>query len=254
MHDFLETAKLAVQLQAEVIRAAFLAEKRITQKADTSLVTETDQAAEATIRAFIQSRHPDHEILGEESGTTGEKGQYHWTIDPIDGTTNFTRGIPAFTTAVALLQDGKPLVAAAHEPVTGDLYAAERDKGATLNGIVLTIEKAGPLDQAVVAFGRTRQQKPAFQRVFDRIHPLVGTLRIVGSIIVGNCLVAAGRLNAAVVLSPSLWDLAPGILIAQEAGAVALNFSGQPWQPGEAELILAHPNLARAIVEVLKTR
>ncbi len=254
MHDFLETAKLAVQLEADTIRTAFSATKTITEKADSSLVTETDRSVEQSIRAYIQSRHPNHEILGEEHGSTGQPKTYHWTIDPIDGTTNFTRGIPWFTTAVALLKGAELVAAAAYQPMTDELFTAGQGRGATLNDAPLRLGHPAVVEQAIVVFGRTRRQKPAFLRAFAHLHGLIGTPRIVGSIIVGHCLVAAGRIDASVVLSPNLWDLAPGVLIAQEAGAIAVDFSGQPWTTQSEELLLAHPNLAQELVTLFGSK
>src|SRR3954468_11543904 len=112
--------------------------KQITNKGEIDLVTEADLAAERFIIERIKSHYPRHAILAEESDASGIKyegsGEFKWIIDPLDGTTNYAHGYPAFCVSVALERAGRVEIGVIHDPVRDETFAAERGEGATLNG------------------------------------------------------------------------------------------------------------------------
>lgn len=251
MTDFMETAKDAVRVHADEIRRAFLAPKRAANKADDSILTETDLAAERAMRALIGERHPDHAILGEEFGETGS-GSYRWAIDPIDGTRNFAYGVPLFVSAAALLKDDEIIAAAIYHPVLDELLWAGKGLGAFRNGERLQLKGGQTLRAALVNFDRSRSRIHHFGEMLRDMSGSIGSPRVLGSASYTMGRVATGAVDAMVMLSSNLWDIAPGFLIATEAGAVGVDFSGLNWNLQSAELILAHPDLAQQLVAAIE--
>lgn len=250
MTDFVETAKDAVRIYADEMRRAFLAPKRVKNKADDTILTETDLGAERAMRALIAERYSDHAILGEEYGETGS-GRYRWVIDPLDGTRNFAYGIPLFVSAAALLERDEVIAAAIYHPMLDELLWAEKGNGAFRNGDQLILTGGQTLKAALINFDRSRSRLQHFGEMFRDMSGTVGSPRVLGSASYTMGRVAVGSIDAMVMLSSNLWDIAPGFLIASEAGAVGVDFSGNAWNLRSAELILAHPDLARQLVAAI---
>ena len=255
MTDFLETAKDAVRAHGTAIKQAFDAHAHtVTRKADKSLVTELDLSAERAMRALISERHPAHDILGEEFGQsagTDAATEYQWVLDPIDGTNNYIRGIPMFLAAAGLLHRGELIVGALYQPLTDELWWASRGEGAYLNGQRLQLTAPARLKDAVVSYTHTNQQCEQFMQALTALEPHIRAPRIFGSGLYSVAQLASGRVDVHVGVSPYVWDIAPGIVIAHEAGAVTVDFSGQPWQPGSQEFMMAHPAMVPELTRLL---
>ncbi len=216
-----------------------------TKSTFTDVVTETDRSTEALIRARLTTETPGARVLGEEEGTgvlgQGPFGAIEWVIDPIDGTVNFTYGLPTSAVSVAAVVGGRPVAGAVIDLGSGDLFVAEAGAGATLNGAPVRCRSAGGLAMALVATGYS--YSPELRRSHGRaIATLIGDVRDVrcfGSAALHLCWVACGRVDAYVERDIKPWDYAAGALIAREAGArVELPC------PENADLVLAaHPEL-----------
>src|SRR5207302_4605323 len=103
-------------------------------KGDVDLVTEADRKSEALILSRIRARWPDHDVIGEEGTRIEAGGEYRWYVDPLDGTTNFAHGFPVFCVSLAIEHNGKMVAAVVYDPTRDELFAAERGRGAYLNG------------------------------------------------------------------------------------------------------------------------
>ena len=222
-----------------------------TKSTPTDPVTQFDRAAEASIVETLRARRPHDSIVGEEGADhTGSSGLV-WHIDPIDGTANFVYDLPAWCTSVAVVDDEGPLAAAVFAPVTNELFSAARGAGATLNGAPLRCSDASVLPLALIATGfnysPTTRERQA-QRVAGLL-PLVRDVRRFGSAALDLCFVAAGRFDAYFEEHLNSWDLAAGVLIASEAGAVTSNLSGGAADTGA--VVAAAPQVHRALVDVI---
>lgn len=203
------------------------------------LVTEADQASEALIIAAILARFPAHDVFGEETGRSGATARALWLIDPLDGTLNFSRGLPVWGVSIALAEDGDVRYGAFFDPLHDEMFYAERGAGATANGRPLHTSGIDDLAQAVVncsvAHGDLADltQRNA-QRLWDRVM----RLRMNGS--VGSALanIAAGRMDATIELRGGPWDYAAGGLLVREAGGHTSTFDGGPLV-AEATTVLA---------------
>ncbi len=222
-----------------------------TKSTPTDPVTEFDRAAEALIVDTLRSRRPDDSIVGEEGADHVGSSGLVWHIDPIDGTANFVYDLPAWCTSVAVVDEHGPLAGAVFAPVTDELFSAARDAGATLNGAPIHCSTASELPTALIATGfnysPTTRERQA--RRLASLLPRVRDVRRYGSAALDLCFVAAGRFDAYFEEHLNSWDLAAGVLIASEAGAVTSNLSGGPADTGA--VVAAAPQLHAALVDLI---
>lgn len=219
----LRTAIAAAQLAAPDLRAAFRGLMQVDFKRDRhDPVTEHDRRAEAMIRDLIFREVPDSTFMGEEGGATGS-GRVHWFVDPIDGTSNFARGLAFWCTSVGAVVDDRIVAGAICDPVTGDLFSAS-PQGAWLNGKPLRARAVPDEAHATMICGypvtrdfRIDGRDRALDR-FGRMVETVATLRRPGSAALSLAHVAAGWVDAAAGFGANPWDVTAGILILEQAG------------------------------------
>ncbi len=199
-----------------------------TKTSATDMVTEMDRAAERLIVDALRAARPGDAIVGEEGtadeGTTGVR----WVVDPLDGTTNYLYGFPAFAVSIAAEVDGRSEVGVVADPVHGETFAAVRGSGATSNGRPIGCTAAADLATALIGTGfsyetgrRSRQAE-----VLTSVLPAVRDIRRAGAASVDLCWVACGRLDGYYEKGLQPWDFAAGALIAAEAGAVPGDLDG----------------------------
>jgi histidinol-phosphatase len=218
-----DAARAAGEVALRYYRGGF----EVAVKADRTPVTEADREAERVIVERLARAFPDHGFLGEEHGQQGPRERC-WIIDPIDGTKNFVRRIPIWATLLALEDAGAVVVGVVHNPVTGDLYAARRGGGATLNGAPVRVSAVGDLAEAAFLHaGLGIVRAAGYWDGFVRLIDATERQRGFGDYL-GYALVAEGKaeLYAEVDLKP--WDLAPCKLLVEEAGGRFTDLEGRP--------------------------
>jgi myo-inositol-1(or 4)-monophosphatase len=192
-----------------------------TKSSATDMVTEMDRASEALIVAGLRAARPHDAIVGEEgTADTGSSG-VRWLVDPLDGTTNYLYGYPAFAVSIAAEVDGAVVAGVVADPSTGDVFTARRGSGAWCNGVRLKVNDETDMARALLGTGFSyladRRRRQA--RVLETVLPAVRDIRRAGSAALDLCWVASGRLDAFYEKGLGPWDLAAGALIAAEAGA-----------------------------------
>jgi myo-inositol-1(or 4)-monophosphatase len=186
--------------------------------AATDVVTAADTRAEAALLELLRAERPDDGVLGEE-GAAVAGGQRRWLLDPVDGTLNYARGLPAWCSAACLVDAAGPLACAVFDPVAGELFSGARGAGATLNGAPLRALSAPRLADAVVAtFVDVRRRDAAILGGTQRLLERVGALRAVGCGTLELAWIAAGRLHGWIQADVEPWDWHPGALLVAEAG------------------------------------
>ena len=195
------------------------------RKLDRSLVTEADRNAEHLLRQLIESRFPDHSIVGEEFGADDKATSYRWVIDPIDGTNTFVRGVPFYGVLIALEIDGAPVVGVSYFPALDDMIAAARGLGCFWNGRRARVSGVTTIGEACVAYTDTRGVRERLGADWTTLQEATALQRGWGDCY-GHCLVATGR--ADVMLDPRMnpWDCAALIPILQEAGGRFTDWKG----------------------------
>ncbi|OIO72286.1 MAG: inositol monophosphatase [Zetaproteobacteria bacterium CG1_02_49_23] len=216
------------QAGREIILPAFNRSITSQLKTDGSIVTETDTLSQSWMKHQLHQLDASIAFLGEEMSEQEQRqkmsssGRF-WCLDPLDGTTNFSAGIPVFGTSLALIEDGKPLLACIHDPVRQETFTAIKHAGASLNGVAIHITHERELACAVgfIDFKRLEQaQKELFLQ-----KNLYRSQRNIGTCALEWAWLAAGRGHFIVHGGEKIWDYAAGSLIAEEAGCQVSNFS-----------------------------
>jgi myo-inositol-1(or 4)-monophosphatase len=198
---------------------------------ETNLVTEIDKKSEEIIIGLIRKTYPHHDFLAEESGSHDQNSEVRWIIDPLDGTLNFTHGVPLYSVSIAVEVRGEVIAGVVYEPNLGELFTAERGKGAFLNGKPIRVSKIDSMIESllVTGFPYTIRDNPdnAVQHFVNFLMSAQGVRRL-GSAAIDLCYVACGRFEAFWEVSLSPWDMAAGILLVEEAGGRFTDFHGAP--------------------------
>ncbi len=209
--------------QGLLVASEQLAGLTITEKTPGDFVSEADVHAEKMIFDHLMQRFPDYGWLGEETQERpSREGGLRWIVDPLDGTTNFLKGLPHWAVSIALFQADDPMAAVIYDPVKGEMFCAEKGEGAYLNGRAITVSKAVPFSAAVVASGvpaggRTTYLSHCLDDL-EQLMPQTAGLRRWGAAALDLAYVAAGRFDAYWERNLGPWDIAAGMLIVQEAG------------------------------------
>ena len=238
--DLLALAR-RLALEASALQQEALGHARAgveTKSTATDVVTATDRASERLIVDGIRAARPDDGILGEEGtldpGTSGVR----WVVDPLDGTTNFLYGVPAFGPAIGVEVDGEVVVGVVADTGRGELFEATKGGGAFLDGRPITVGTGTDLATALVGtgFGYDPGRRATQADVLRRVLPKVRDIRRFGAAALDLCWVACGRFDAYYERGLAPWDLAAGGLIAAEAGATLGDLRGGP---PSGELVIA---------------
>lgn len=223
LDQLLAVATAAATAAAAVLRPEFGRHRQdvTTKSSSTDMVSEMDRAAEHSVVTMIRQSRPDDAILAEEgtarSGTSGVR----WVIDPLDGTTNYLFGVPAYGVSVAAEIDDSTVVGVVVDPSRQETWQAVRDRGASINGLPLQLQAPPSLSSALIATGFSyRPERRAHQAaLLLHLLPRVRDIRRFGAAALDLCWVAGGRFSGFYELDLQPWDLAAGVLIAEEAGA-----------------------------------
>ena len=223
-----------------------------------NFVTEVDINAEREIIYHLQKAYPDHAILGEESGLIGNaEAEYRWIIDPLDGTTNFIRGIPHYAVSIACLHRGKIEHAVIVDPVRHEEFTASRGRGAQLNGHRIRVSDLASLDGALLGTGI-----PFKDHCDDKLGPYSKSIEVLASQCAGIrragaasldlAYVAAGRLDAFWEIGLAQWDIAAGVLLVREAGGLVADFDASDNYLETGNIVCGNPKCFKAVLQVVK--
>jgi myo-inositol-1(or 4)-monophosphatase len=249
----LDTAILAARTAGHILVERYTAEREVHIKGLRDIVTDADLAAEAAIVQTIRSRFPDHALLTEEGGKSTGDADYVWVVDPLDGTTNYSRRFPIFSVSIGLLHKGELTAGVVYDPLADRLFSAERGRGATLNGTPLHVSHIDQLGSTVVGLDWARSQDDRREIVarLARVALACGTLRGIGSAALGLCYVAAGWLDAYFHVGLKPWDMAAGLLLIEEAGGRVSDVQGGPWQPWIQHVLVSNGRVHQALLDTM---
>lgn len=254
-----DVARKAVRIGHELIKTA--RPETVTEKTDRDTFTDVDVRIEHEIRAYLAEATPDIGFVGEEEGRSAAAADstYVWGLDPIDGTSNFVHGVPLCAVSLALSQGDRTVVAAISLPYLELHYSATLGGGAFVNGKRLEASKAVELSKSIVAIGDYALGDDSAEKNSQRIAltaalaARVERVRMFGSAAHDFVWLAEGRTDGAVVLSNKELDLAAGVLIAREAGAVVIDSAGLPHTRASANTIAAAPGIADQLLSLVQS-
>lgn len=259
--NVLTFAANVAQEAGALLLEGFYSAKEVTHKSSTvDLVTQYDTAAETLIVERIAAMFPEHGLIGEEGSARIGSSDFHWIIDPLDGTTNFSHGFPVWCISIALYKGERPYLAVIYDPTRDELFQAVAGAGATLIGrnghkFKLGVSTTENLNTALLATGfpydRHTSNIDNTMEVRAFVKRVQG-IRRAGSAALDLCYVAAGRLDGYWEYKLQPWDVAAGMLIVQEAGGTLSDFEGKP--PGlekQMSLLGSNGRIHQAMLDVL---
>lgn len=226
----IDAGQLAREMQSQKLE--------ISTKGHRDWVTNADVAVQLMVTDKIQSRFPEHGFLVEEKdGRLPTTGNIIWIIDPIDGTTNYSRGMPNYCVAIAVMVNNQIEVGVVYSPINDSLFTAIRGKGSLLNGKSIAVSEGKAIDRAIVCLDWAHKPK-ARQETITKLSMLlhkIGTIRTIGSSALSMCWIACGRLDIYYNLTHKAWDVAAAALILAEAGGRTSSWNNEEWDMQKSE-------------------
>ena len=231
---FLKTAEAAARKAGALLREQWQQPRRLEKKGFRDWVTDADFASQKMMTDFIRRRHPEHGFQTEEANSElPETGDVIWLVDPVDGTTNFSRQQPNFSITLAAVAAGAVQAGVVYDPLRDEMFSAVAGRGSTLNGQEMVVSDVGALEPAVVAldWAHAPEQRQRTLDALSRFAHEVRTIRAIGSAALALAWVAAGRCDAYLNAGLEPWDVAAGALLIREAGGRISDWGGQSWTP-----------------------
>lgn len=225
----------------------------IESKGVQDLVSEADRQTEAVIKEALMTRFPNDAFVGEETGADGlDPSRGTWVVDPIDGTQPFLLGLPTWCVSIAFVADEDIQIGVIYNPVTDDLYAAQRGRGATLNGRPMHVCDAQRIDEGLTGMGCSNRTTPReLGHIAEHLRAAGGLFHRVGSGALTLAYVAAGQLIGYVEMHINAWDCLAAILLVEEAGGRVSPFLSEHGVTGGGRIIAAVPAVYDELVGLL---
>ena len=232
-------------------------------KGDVDLVTEADRASERLIRERLMAAFPAHGVYGEEGTREGLDAEFRWYVDPLDGTTNFSHGFPAFCVVLgcerrraglAAADDGEMVAGVIYDPLRDEMFEAEKGGGAWLNGERIVVSGTKRLQESLTATGfpsHKRHRSPNvhfYQEITLRSHGV----RRAGSAALDLAYVACGRLDGFWEFNLNPWDTSAGVLLVAEAGGRVTHFDGSPFTLDSRETLATNGRIAGEMEHIFR--
>ncbi len=257
MDKFKEIAIMAARKAGEVHKKYFNRNIRVKTKGTSiNLVTAADTEAEKEIVSLIRSYFPKHNFLAEEETYKKIDSEYTWVIDPLDGTSNFSYGLPIFCVSIALLKNNEPIIGVVYDPMRDELFSAQKNCGAYLNREKIAVACASKLKEALLITGfyynRGKDMVANLERIRIFLSKRIIGIRRLGAAALDLCYVACGRAAGFWEFTLSPWDFAAGMLIVREAGGMVTGRYGEDITLKKSFIAASNGKIHNAMLEVLK--
>jgi myo-inositol-1(or 4)-monophosphatase len=251
------SAEHAVDIGARILRQGRAHIGALIPKGDRDFATSVDLQIESAIKASLAKATPGVPFLGEEHGGDRSLRRTEWVLDPIDGTVNFARESPLCAISLSLVTAGQPVLGIVDAPFVGERFVAQQGAGAYLNGERIEVARVDGLHESIVGVADFKVGRGS--REENRVHlALVALLarhslrvRMHGSAALDLAWLAAGRLNATVMLSNLPWDVTAGLLLVREAGGAVYDWDGADHDARSRYTLASDPSLAESVCELV---
>ncbi len=254
--EIVENAKRIAWEAGRILRERFGKCNKIDFKGDINLVTDTDRISQEFIRKEIKKIYPDHSLLSEEDLEIRTQSPFRWIIDPLDGTTNFSHGLPVFAVSIAVEFEGEIFGGVVYNPVMDELFWGEKGKGAYLFQERIRVSETESLSKSLLATGfpyDIREDSNNNLNYFSRFAIRAQAIRRMGAASIDLCYVACGRFDGFWELKLFPWDVAAGTLIVEEAGGKITDFKGLPTNIYSKEIVASNRKIHDEMIEVLNS-
>jgi len=220
MKHYVDAAENAARAAAKLLRESFQQRQRVKVVAAHDIKLEIDVQAQELISKLLLGEFPAHALYGEEGIAGDQSSDYQWIVDPLDGTVNYFYGIPHFCISIALRLHNEIIVGIIHDPIRNEMWIGQRGDVSKLNGTPIHVSDRAELADAVISIGLAKTGEtintnfPLIQQMIHRVRKC----RVLGSAALDLAYVACGRFDAYIETGISLWDIAAGSLLAENAG------------------------------------
>ncbi len=255
MSNFLSFAESLAREAGALLREGYGRVTNIEYKSAVDLVTEYDRLSEALILGRLRAAFPTHQLYAEESGTSGQAGDYEWLVDPIDGTVNFAHGVPIFAVSLALTYRRRLLIGVVYDPLRDELFAAEAGCGATLNGQRLRVSAERELAHSLLATGFPYDVRTSPQNNFAEFiafYRRSQAVRRAGSAALDCCYVACGRFDGYWEYKMKPYDIGAAALLVREAGGRVTTAEGAENFLGAPSIVASNGHIHEQMLRVLR--
>jgi len=217
--------------------------------------TKYDKEVDRLIVEEIRRHYPRHSLLTEEGGFLQGDPEWLWIVDSLDGTGNFANFNPFFAVCIALMRHSELLVGVTYAPAIDEFYFAEKGQGAYLNGTKIRVSDISDLDQSYILYCEGGERnRGRTGRLLHKVYPHVTDIRKLGSAGLETAWVAAGKREAYFTTRIEPWDIAPGVLLVQEAGGKISDFQGNTWKPQTSDLLFSNKKLHEKILSLISSQ
>lgn len=225
------------------------------KREEINLVTEVDRKSEAIVIDMIRQHYPHHDILAEETGSHNKASDFKWIIDPLDGTTNYTHGLPIYGVSIGLEKRGEIILGVVYNPNLDELFVAEKGSGAFLNHRRIKVSETKELIKSLLITGFPYNVKENPGKCIEHFNNFLISARAVrrlGSASLDMCYLACGRFDGfwEVFLNP--WDSAAGYLMILEAGGKVTDFAGRPYSIYSEPILASNGRIHEQMMEILR--
>ena len=253
LHNKLDIALEAARTGAKIIIRNFgkFRDSKVKENAK-GLVTQTDLEAEQAILKILTSKS-DYQILSEESGAFGKNEGLIWVVDPLDGTTNFSRALPFFAVSVALMEGKESLVGVIIDPIQNKEYYAIKGGGAFCNGERISLPEFDDnyIPVVVLNHGYAEKDRNLYKELSKRLATNNNILKL-GTTALEMCFLTSGSVDAFICSGDEIWDFAAGMLIAKEAGIIFTDWKGNRWNGKDHYLLFSRPEIHSELVKQIQ--
>lgn len=252
----IDIAAIAAREAGEILKVNFREEAGVHYKGRANIVTDIDLKADNCLKSLLQAEYPDHNILSEESEPPSSIAEYTWILDPLDGTNNYSFGIPFFCVVIALTRGDDVLISAIYDPLRDELFSAQKGGGAFLNNNPISVTKKTTVNDSLIGLdlGYVDENGEWLLRFITDLWPKVYAFRLMGSAALAMSYAACGRLDLYFHRLLYPWELACGQLLVTEAGGVATDWEGRPLGAGENSIIVSNKAVHTEFLQIIKSR
>ncbi|MGD8856187.1 MAG: inositol monophosphatase family protein [Chloroflexota bacterium] len=250
LKDFAESVALSA---GRLVRKKWSEPREISEKGYRDLVTDADIASQALITRTIRTAFPDHGFLTEEDDPSlPDDGPIIWVIDPVDGTSNYSRQVPTYCVSIGAVIPGQadgnghrhyqPVAGAIYDPMRDELFSAAAGGPSMLNGRIIAVSQINNMDRAIISMDWSRdfRRRERLLSVLGRVGHQAHTIRATGSASLTLAWVAAGRFDVYFNFGMSPWDVVAAAVIIAQAGGLVTNISGTPWKLDDATCVASN--------------
>jgi myo-inositol-1(or 4)-monophosphatase len=252
----IEVATGAARQAGVILKAHFRTGSRVQYKGRANIVTDVDLRSEQSLKSLLQAEYPDHSILSEESQAITGSSSYTWILDPLDGTNNYSFGIPFFCIVIVLASGEDILLGIVYDPLRDEMFSAQKGKGAYLNNSPIHVTTKATVKDSLIGLdlGYVDENGKKSLEFITRLWPQMYAYRVMGSAALGMAYTACGRLDLYFHLLLYPWELACGSLLVTEAGGVATDLQGKPLKIGQGSVIASNKVVHADFLRILRER